>query len=254
MTKTNNVVHRIVQADCLEAMSKIPNNSIDFICSDFPYNISNQNWLTMRWNKVVKADFWDWDKFESPEVYLDFVFQVCNEYKRILKPRASMVLFFGYRQAGWVAYELERRWLFTFRSPVVLNKTNPQPQFRKTGFRSCMEMWVWLVNDDGWFKKPKTFNFLSQYKMKNVLNYKIGKDWNKQSWHPTEKPEFLIWGLVEIFTNPWEVVLDSFAGWWTTGVASYKAWRSCISIEKESGFIKMIQARQTRTEKWDRGK
>jgi DNA modification methylase len=38
--------------------------------------------------------------------------------------------------------------------------------------------------------------------MKNVLNYKIGKDGNKQSNHPTEKPEFLIGGLVEIFTNP----------------------------------------------------
>jgi len=42
MTKTNNVVHRIVQADCLDAMKKIPSNAIDFICSDFPYNISNQ--------------------------------------------------------------------------------------------------------------------------------------------------------------------------------------------------------------------
>jgi hypothetical protein len=36
--------------------------------------------------------------------------------------------------------------------------------------------------------------------MKNVLNYEIGK--NKQSNHPTEKPEFLIGGLVEVFTNP----------------------------------------------------
>ncbi len=50
-----------------------------------------------------------------------------------------MVLFFGYRQAGWIAYELERRELFTFRTPIVFNKTNPQPHFRKTGFRSCME-------------------------------------------------------------------------------------------------------------------
>jgi hypothetical protein len=35
--------------------------------------------------------------------------------------------------------------------------------------------------------------------MKNVLNYDIRK--YKQSNHPTEKPEFLIGGLVEIFTN-----------------------------------------------------
>jgi len=38
--------------------------------------------------------------------------------------------------------------------------------------------------------------------MKSVLNYKIGKDGNKQSRHPTEKPESLIGELVEVFTRP----------------------------------------------------
>jgi DNA modification methylase len=33
--------HRIIQGNCLEVMSRIPANSIDFICADFPYNISN---------------------------------------------------------------------------------------------------------------------------------------------------------------------------------------------------------------------
>jgi len=83
--------------------------------------------------------------------------------------------------------------------------------------------------------------------MKNVLNYQIGK--NKQSNHPTEKPEFLIGGLVEVFTNKYGVVLDSFAGGGTTGVAAYKKGRHCISIEKESGFIQTIKARQLRAEK-----
>ena len=70
----NNVVHRIVQGDCLEVMKKIPDNTVSFICADFPYNISNNPWLTMRNDKIVRADFWEWDKFESDEVYLDFVF------------------------------------------------------------------------------------------------------------------------------------------------------------------------------------
>jgi DNA modification methylase len=80
--------------------------------------------------------------------------------------------------------------------------------------------------------------------MKNVLPYLIGKDGNKQTNHPTEKPEWVIAQLIKVFTNPWDIVLDSFAGWWTTGVASYKLGRHCISIEKESGFINMIEKRQ----------
>ncbi len=87
-----------------------------------------------------------------------------------------MVLFFSYRYSGWIAYELERMGLFTYHNPIVFNKTNPQPHFRKTGFRSCHEVGVWLVNDGGAFNRPKTFNFLGQSKMKNVLNYKIGKE------------------------------------------------------------------------------
>lgn len=64
------ITHKIIQWDCLEVMKKIPNASIDFICSDFPYNISNNWWLTIRGNKIVKADFWEWDKMGfSSRVY-----------------------------------------------------------------------------------------------------------------------------------------------------------------------------------------
>ena len=146
----------------------------------------------MRGSKIIKSDFGDWDKFPSMAEYLNFVFSVCREYQRILKPNASMVLFFGYRYAGWIGYELERRSLFTFRCPLIFHKTNPQLHYRQTGFRSCMETGLWLVNDGGKFHSPKTFHFLSQGKMKNVLNYRIGKEGNKQTQHPTEKPEFLI--------------------------------------------------------------
>lgn len=244
-----NIIHKIVQGDCLEKMKLLKDNSIDFICADFPYNISNNPWLTMKGDKIVKADFGDWDKWDNQEDYLSFVFEVCKEYQRILKPNASMVLFFSYRTSGWIAYELQRRGMFSFRSPIIFNKTNPMPHIRKNGFRSCHEGAVWLVNDGWKFDRPKTFNFLGQSKMKNVLNYKIGKEGNRQSNHPTEKPEFLIGGLIEIFTNPSDIVLDNFAGGWTTGVAAYKKGRHCISIEREPGYINAIRARQARAER-----
>ena len=92
-------IHRIIQGECLEMMAKIPDRSIDFICADFPYNISGKGGLTMSGRNLIKADFGDWDKFPSEEAYLEFVFKVCAEYRRILKPNASLVLFFGYRHA-----------------------------------------------------------------------------------------------------------------------------------------------------------
>ena len=245
----NWTVHKIVQDDCLEAMKKIPDHYIDFICSDFPYNISNKPWLTMRQEKVVKADFGEWDKWETDEDYLNFVFAVCHEYQRILKPNGSLVLFFSYRFSGRIGYELQKRGLFTFRMPIIFEKVNPLPHIKKNGFRSCFEIGLWLVNDWWTFNKPKTFNFLDQKIMKNVMTYAISKNWEKLTNHPTEKPLRLISHLVEIFTNPGDIVLDSFAWSGTTGIASYKLWRHCISIEKGSGFIRMIKDRQAELEK-----
>ena len=38
--------------------------------------------------------------------------------------------------------------------------------------------------------------------MRSVLNYRIGKQVNKQSGHPTEKFEFLAQWLIEVFAKP----------------------------------------------------
>jgi len=189
-------VHRIVKWDCLEVMKKIPNSCIDFICADFPYNISNNGWWAKVWDKIRKYDFWEWDKFPSKEEYLKFVFDVCTEYKRILKPNSSAVLFFSYQYAGWIWYELQRQGLFCFRQPIIFEKSNPLPKYKKDSFRSCYEIWIWLINSEKEYAKPKTFNFLDQFTMKNVMSYKIWKDGNKQTNHPTEKPEGLTRTLI----------------------------------------------------------
>lgn len=242
-------IHKIVKGDCLEVMKKIPNNIVDFICSDFPYNISNNMWLTMKKEKIVKADFGEWDKWENESDYLKFIFEVCQEYKRVLKPNGSLVLFFGYKYAWWIAHELQRMGLFTYRQPIIFEKLNPLPQIRKNGFRSCFEIGVWLVNDWWNFNRPKTFNFLDQQTMKSIMGYRIGQSGEKLTKHPTEKPLRLIENLVKIFTNPGDVVLDSFAWSGTTWIACYKNWRHCISIEKDNWFFKMIQNRQADIEK-----
>jgi DNA modification methylase len=139
---------------------------------------------------------------------------------------------------------LQRRGLFTFRMPLIWVKDNPMPSVRKTSFRNAYEMGLWLINDGGTFASPRTFNFLTQARMSNVMSYLIGRDGYKRTQHPTEKPELLTRRLVEIFTNPGDIVLDNFAGGGTTGVAAFKAGRHAISIERETNYIAMIEKRQ----------
>ena len=52
--------------------------------------------------------------------------------------------------------------------------------------------------------------------MSNVMSYAIGREGYKRTTHPCEKPELLTRRLVEIFTKPGDIVLDSFAGGGTT--------------------------------------
>jgi hypothetical protein len=63
--------------------------------------------------------------------------------------------------------------------------------------------------------------------------------------HPTPKPVDLMLELVELFTDPDEVVLDPFAGSGTTGVACQRLGRRFIGIEKDSAYAAIARERLT---------
>jgi site-specific DNA-methyltransferase (adenine-specific) len=61
--------------------------------------------------------------------------------------------------------------------------------------------------------------------------------------HPTQKPLFLIQKLIELVTNPGDLVLDPFAGSGTTALACKELGRNYICIEKEREYIDIIHQR-----------
>ena len=241
-------LNKIYQGDCIEVMKTMPENSIDYCIADFPYNISNYgNSITKKGNNFVKGDFGEWDKWEDMEEYLDWVFDVSKEIQRLLKPLASCLFFFDSRQAGWISYELERRGIFVYKSPIIWVKNNPIPHLRKTGFRSSFEHGSWLINSQERYIgnakiviKPKIFNFQEQVEMMNVMKYNIGK---KETKHPTEKPLELTSRFIKIFTNENNLVLDPFLGSGTTAVACKHLKRNYIGIELNPEYIKLARQR-----------
>ena len=85
----------IINADCLEAMKFIPDNSIDLICTDPPYF-------------KVKKDSWDrqWDK---PKEFLSWLDSIAEQWHRILKPNGSLYCFASPRMAARVEMMLGDR-------------------------------------------------------------------------------------------------------------------------------------------------
>ena len=63
------------QGDCLELMDSIPDSSVDMILCDLPYGVLNKGNPNAKWDTVIPFD------------------SLWNQYDRICKPNAAIVLF-----------------------------------------------------------------------------------------------------------------------------------------------------------------
>jgi DNA modification methylase len=61
--------------------------------------------------------------------------------------------------------------------------------------------------------------------------------------HPMGKPVALLRDLIELYSRPSEVVLDSCMGGGSTGIASILLRRSFIGIEKDRAFFENAEQR-----------
>ena len=61
--------------------------------------------------------------------------------------------------------------------------------------------------------------------------------------HETQKPLPLMLELVELFTDPGDLVLDPFCGSGTTGVACIRLGRRFIGIEKDATYAAVARER-----------
>jgi len=57
--------------------------------------------------------------------------------------------------------------------------------------------------------------------------------------HPSQKPESLMERIILASSNPGDVVLDPFAGTFTTAAVAQKNNRRSISIEREGEYVKV---------------
>lgn len=76
----------LINADCLQYLPSIPDNSIDLIVTDPPYF-------------KVKPNGWD-NQWKGDEDYLRWLDSCLAQFWRVLKPAGSMYLFCGQRLAA----------------------------------------------------------------------------------------------------------------------------------------------------------
>lgn len=69
----------------------------------------------------------------------------------------------------------------------------------------------------------------------------------KAAGHMTQKPEGLMSELVQLFTDPGDLILDPFGGSGTTAVAAKRLGRRCILIEREEKYCEVAAKRLRQT-------
>ena len=229
--KTRN--YTVVNGDCLDYLGQIPDNSIDLILTDPPYNIAQYSTgnIYLPGRSVLNNDLAEWDLIPIDP------FDLLPDFKRIIKPDGNIFVFTSYNLIGkW--HEAFDREFDTFQL-FIWHKTNPAPKIFKNGFLNSCEMIACMWN------KGHKWNFSNQRDMHNFFESPICMKPERLSEpkHPSQKPVRLLEHIVSIASNENDIVFDPFMGVGSTGVAALRNKRRFIGIEIEKNYFDAAEMR-----------
>lgn len=235
---------RLIQGDCIAEMAKLPDNCIDMIFADPPYNLQLGGDLNRPDGSHVDAVTDDWDKFDSFATYDSFTAAWLREAKRILKPNGTIWVIGSYHNIFRVGATLQDQG-FWILNDIIWRKANPMPNFKGTRFTNAHETLIWASQGEDArytfnYKAMKTLNDELQMRSDWVLpicggQERLKKDGTKV--HPTQKPESLLYRVMLACTKPGDVILDPFFGTGTTGAVAKRLGRKWIGIEREDSYV-----------------
>jgi len=241
----------ILQGDCIAEMANLPDNSVDMIFADPPYNLQLGGDLFRPEGGRVDAVDDDWDKFDSLATYDEFSRAWLGEARRILKDDGTIWVIGSYHNIFRIGALLQDAgyWIL---NDIVWRKTNPMPNFRGTRFTNAHETLIWCAKDENArytfnYRAMKALNDDLQMRSDWVLPICAGAEREKgvdgHKAHPTQKPESLLYRILLACTKPGDVVLDPFFGTGTTGAVARRLGRRWIGIEREAAYVDVARAR-----------
>ncbi len=249
--KINKYLNRILPGNSLEVLKNMPQNSIDMVFADPPYNLQLNNDLHRPDYSTVNGVNEEWDKFGSFKDYDNFTFQWLNSVKSLLKPNGTIWVIGSYHNIYRLGYILQNLG-FWILNDIIWRKTNPMPNFRGKRFTNAHETLIWAGKSD---KSKYTFNYDAMKSLNGDLQMR--SDWflpictgnerlknnEGEKLHPTQKPESLLNRIILSSSNINDIILDPFFGTGTTGVVAKKLKRKYIGIEENITYIKKASQR-----------
>lgn len=236
-------LNHIYNIDCLEGMKKIPDQSVNMIFADLPYDTTQNSWDCM----INLEKLWE-------------------QYKRIIKKNGCIALW---AQAPF-SHVLACSNLKQYKYEWVIEKTKATGHLnaKKAPMKAHEDIIIFAELDDSpetiqiFYQKLPTYNPQMTEGHSPVHNYtkhtpdgscygvtktgirgggstkryprdvlRVKWDTQKFSLHPTEKPLDLCREMVRTYTNPGDLVLDNCCGSGTIPLAAMLEGRSYIGMD-----------------------
>ena len=192
------------QGDCLELMKELPDESVDAVITDPPYNVGKAAW--------------DID-------VLDLLEAAAKECVRIIKNDGQIYWFVPTRHllriGNLINQYIPYRWTFIWNTPNNM-----------------------LTGDIGFSKYTAILIFSNAKSIYRNMQDLKSINWQPTNIaHPTPKPVKLIRYLIEKVSKPHDTILDPFMGSGTTGVACVQLNRNFIGYEISPDYFKIAEKR-----------
>lgn len=239
--------HKVIWGDAGKALSEqIPDESIDLIFADPPYNIGK----TFNGTK---------DRWTSAEAYLKWCYRWLELCIKKLKGNGSLYVMTSTQNMPYFDIYLRSR--VQVLSRIVWSYDSSAVQAKKY-FGSMYEPILFCVKDkDNYtfnadeisveaktgakrklidYRKPVPSMYNTQKVPGNVweiprVRYRMEEYEN----HPTQKPVALLERIIKASSNEGDTVLDPFSGTFTTSFVANELGRGSIGIEIEEEYVKI---------------
>ena len=245
---------RLINGDCLEVLRTIPENSIDFVFADPPYNI--------------KKRYDNWDDGQDISNYFKWCDRWISESARVLKPHRTIAIIniplwivrhFAFAKnileyqdlICWEGLSLPVRQIMPAHYGILCFSKGPAKEIANhdrrpsnINFQESMSLKQWYCGRSGCTKKRNTYSITDREPISNMWwDIHRLKHNSKRVDHPCQLPPALMKRIIHTYTKKEEYVLDPFNGAGTTSLVSELSERKFIGIELSTEYHKLSKKR-----------
>jgi len=233
--KAGKPINSIVCCDCIEGLKELPDNYVDLVLTDPPYNTGMSKKES---NCPTRLGNFFNDSLKE-EDYQKLVNESCQEFYRILKENRAIYAYMNWKELGrWINKMKENK--FNIKNVIVWDKVVHGLNYQNYAY--TYELIIFGIK--GKFKlNNKTIKDLRKKYYTDVWKIQRKIENDKFSEHETKKHIEVISIPILHSTIHNDLVLDPFLGSGTTAVACKRLNRNFLGFEINPDYCKLAVKR-----------